>query len=389
MDVAGPLAGLKVLELGSFIAGPFAGQLLGDFGADVIKIENPDGDTMRRWGVATDDGDSLWWPTIARNKRSVVADLRTDEGRALVRRLAEEADVVLENFRPGTLDRWELHYDAISGANPGVIYVHVSGFGQTGPRSHEAGFGSIGEAMGGIRHTTGDPDRPAARCGISLGDSTAAMFAVMGTLSALYERERSGRGQEIDVALYEAVAALMESTLADYEVADVRRERSGGVLPGIAPANAYPTADGSEILIAGNADTVFRRLCEVMDRPDLAEDARFVDHAARGEHAAELDLLVSQWSVGYTSNELIDLLGSAGVPVGRVYTAPDMLADEHYAAREMIVRATARAGFDLPMTGVVPRFSRTPGTIRDVGPDLGEHNPEVEDALATGRSAWG
>ena len=243
--------------------------------------------------------------------------------------------------------------------------------------------------MGGIRHTTGDPDRPAARCGISLGDSAAASFAVMGTLAALYERERSGRGQEIDVALYEAVAALMESTLADYEVGHVRRERSGGVLPGVAPSNAYPTADGSEILIAGNADTVFRRLCEVMGQPELAEQPRYADHAARGEHSEELDGLVADWTLGFPSDELLGLLVEAGVPAGRVYTAPDMLTDEHYAAREMIVRTTARAGFDLPMTGVVPRFSRTPGTIRDVGPDLGEHNPEVEQALAEGRSAWG
>ncbi|MEO6654003.1 MAG: CoA transferase [Ilumatobacteraceae bacterium] len=388
MTVHGPLDGLKVLELGSFIAGPFAGQLLGDFGADVIKVESPTGDSMRSWGVTTDDGDSLWWPTIARNKRSVTADLHTDDGRALVRRMAEDADVVLENFRPGTLDRWGLGYATISVVNARVIYVHVSGFGQTGPRSHEAGFGSIGEAMGGIRHTTGDPDRPAARCGISLGDSTAAMFAVMGTLAALHERDRSGHGQEIDVALYEAVAALMESTLADYEVGAVRRERSGGVLPGVAPANAYPTADGSEILIAGNADAVFRRLCEAMGQPELAEDPRYADHAARGEHAEGLDRRIADWTGTLPGEDLLMLLHDASVPSGRVYTAPDMLADDHYAARDMIVRATARAGFELPMTGVVPRFSRTPGTIRDVGPDLGEHTEAIERAVASGRSAW-
>lgn len=389
MTTNGPLDGVKVLELGSFIAGPFAGQLLGDFGADVIKIENPAGDTMRTWGVTSEDGESLWWPTIARNKRSVTADLRTDEGREFVRRLADDADVVLENFRPGLLDRWGLDYETVSATNPRVVYAHVSGFGQTGPRASEAGFGSIGEAMGGIRHTTGDPDRPAARCGISLGDSAAASFAVMGILAALYERDRSGRGQEIDVALYEAVAALMESTLADYEVGHVRRERSGGVLPGVAPANAYPTADDSEILIAGNADTVFVRLCEVMGEPELAADPRYATHAARGEHAEELDELVAAWTSRHASDDLIDRLGEAGVPVGRVYTAPDILADEHYAARDMIVRKTARSGVELPMTGVVPRFSRTPGSIRDVGPGLGEHNAEVADALAAGRSAWG
>lgn len=388
VHTTGPLDGVKVLELGSFIAGPFAGQLLGDLGAGVVKVESPAGDTMRTWGVTTDDGDSLWWPTIARNKRSVIADLRTAPGRAMVRRLADEADVVLENFRPGTLGRWDLDYATVSATNPGVVYVHVSGFGQTGPRAGEAGFGSIGEAMGGIRHTTGDPDRPAARSGISLGDATAASFAVMGTLAALYERDRSGRGQEVDVALYEAVAALMESTLADYDVGGVRRERSGGVLPGVAPSNAYPTADGSEILIAGNADSVFGRLCEVMGRPDLADDPRYADHGARGENAAELDALVSEWTAGLTGDALLDRLSDAGVPVGRVYTAADMLDDEHYAAREMVVRKTARAGFELPMIGVVPRLSRTPGTIRDVGPELGEHTAEIERAIADGRSAW-
>ncbi len=388
METTGPLDGVKVLELGNFIAGPFAGQLLGDFGAEVVKVESPDGDTMRHWGVTTDDGDSLWWPTIARNKRSVTADLRSEEGRAFVRRLADEADVLLENFRPGTLDRWGLDYATVSAANPGVVYVHVSGFGQTGPRANHGGFGSIGEAMGGIRHTTGDPDRPAARCGISLGDSMAASFAVMGTLAALHERSKSGKGQEVDVAIYEAVAALMESTMADYEVGGVRRERSGGVLPGVAPANAYPTADGSEILIAGNADTVFRRLCEVMGRPDLADDPRYADHAARGANSDELDGLVAGWTSGLESAELLDSLNDAGVPAGRVYTASDMLADEHYAAREMVVRHTARAGFELPMTGVVPRFSRTPGTIRDVGPELGEHTAAVVAAIAEGRSAW-
>ncbi len=388
MTTSGPLAGVRVLELGSFIAGPFAGQLLGDFGANIIKVETPVGDPMRGWGITTEDGDSLWWPTIARNKRSVTADLHTEQGRQFVRSLAQQADVVLENFRPGRIDDWGLDYTSVSTTNPGVIYVHVSGFGQTGPRSQEGGFGSIGEAMGGIRHTTGDPDRPAARCGISLGDSTAAQFAVMGTLAALHERERSGRGQEVDVAIYEAVAALMESTMADYEVGHVRRERSGGVLPGVAPANAYPTADGSEILIAGNADAVFRRLCAAMGQPELADDARYADHAARGENAPELDGLVSEWTGGLESDDLLDRLATAGVPVGRVYTAPDMLADEHYAARDMIARRTARAGFDLPMTGVVPRFTRTPGTIRDVGPDLGEHNAEVEQALAAGQSPW-
>ena len=369
---SGPLAGIKVLELGNFIAGPFAGQLFGDYGADVIKIEAPDGDPMRHWGVCV-DGESLWWPIISRNKQSVIADLRDADDLAMVQRLASECDVVLENFRPGVLARFGLDHATLSAANPGVIVTHVSGFGQTGPRSSEAGFGSIGEAVGGIRHTTGDPDRPPARCGISLGDSLAAMFAVIGTLAALHERASSGKGQEVDVAIYEAVAALMESSMVDYDVAGVIRNRSGGTLPGVAPANAYPTRDGSEVLIAGNADTVFVRLCEAMGRPELATDDRYATHAARGANERELDELVAEWTQTIDSDELLELLRAHTVPAGRVYTAPDMLTDPHFLAREMVQRHLSRSGVDTPMLGVVPKFSRTPGSIDDVGPTLGEH----------------
>lgn len=368
----GPLLGVRVLELGNFIAGPFAGQLFGDYGAEVIKIESPDGDPMRRWGVCVDDS-SLWWPIIARNKRSVVADLKDPDDLAFVQRLAGECDVVLENFRPGVLAKFGLDYDTLSVTNPGVIVTHVSGFGQSGPRATEAGFGSIGEAVGGIRHTTGDPDRPPARCGISLGDSLAAMFAVIGTLAALHERSTSGKGQEVDVAIYEAVAALMESSMVDVDVAGVLRGRSGGTLPGVAPANAYPTNDGSEVLIAGNSDTVFARLCEAMGRPELAVDERYATHVARGEHERELDAIVGEWTSTMTSDELLALLRAHTVPAGRVYTAVDMLRDEHYAARAMVERHVSRTGIDTPMLGVVPKFSRTPGSISDVGPDLGEH----------------
>lgn len=368
----GPLLGVRVLELGNFIAGPFAGQLFGDYGAEVIKIEAPDGDPMRRWGVCVDDS-SLWWPIIARNKRSVVADLKDPDDLAFVQRLAGECDVVLENFRPGVLAKFGLDHATLSAANPSVIVTHVSGFGQSGPRATEAGFGSIGEAVGGIRHTTGDPDRPPARCGISLGDSLAAMFAVIGTLAALHERSTSGRGQEVDVAIYEAVAALMESSMVDFDVADVLRGRSGGTLPGVAPSNAYPTSDGSEVLIAGNADTVFARLCDAMGRPDLAADERFATHVARGEHERDLDAIVGEWTSSMTSDELLALLRVHTVPAGRVHTAADMLRDEHYAARAMIERHVSRTGIDTPMLGVVPKFSRTPGSISDVGPDLGEH----------------
>lgn len=365
-----------MLELGSFIAGPFAGQLLGDYGADVIKVEPPDGgDPMRTWGV-TFEGHGLWWPTIGRNKRSVVADLHDEADRRVVRRIAAEADVVLENFRPGRLADWGLDYDTVRATNPGVVLVHVSGFGQTGPRSSEAGFGSIGEAVGGIRHTTGDPDRAPARCGVSLGDSLAALFAVIGSLAALQERQRSGVGQEVDVAIYEAVAALMESSMADLEVGGQQRCRSGGTLPGVAPSNAYPTADGSDVLIAGNADSVFGRLCDAMGDPTIADDERFSTHTARGHHATDLDALVGRWTATLSADDLLARLAHHSVPAGRVYTATDMLTDPHYLARDMVQRVTARAGFDLPMTGIVPRFSRTPGTIRDVGPTLGEHTTD-------------
>ncbi len=368
----GPLLGVRVLELGNFIAGPFAGQLFGDYGAEVIKIEAPDGDPMRHWGVGVDDS-SLWWPIIARNKRSVIADLKRPDDLAVVQRLASECDVILENFRPGVLARFGLDHATVAATNPGVIVTHVSGFGQTGPRASEAGFGSIGEAVGGIRHTTGDPDRPSARCGISLGDSLAAMFAVIGTLAALHERTQSGIGQEVDVAIYEAVAALMESTMVDFEVGGVVRQRSGGTLPGVAPANAYPTRDGSDVLIAGNADTVFTRLCEAMGRPDLARDDRYASHGARGEHERELDAIVAAWTSTIDADQLLELLREHSVPAGRVYTAADMLHDEHYLARDMIERHVSRVGIDTAMLGVVPKFSRTPGSIADVGPDLGEH----------------
>jgi crotonobetainyl-CoA:carnitine CoA-transferase CaiB-like acyl-CoA transferase len=307
----------------------------------------------------------------------VVADLRTVAGRELVQSIARTCDVIVENFRPGRLVEFGLDYDTVAGTNPGVIVVHVSGFGQTGPRAQEAGFGSIGEAVGGIRHTTGDPDRPPARCGVSLGDALAALFAVIGTLAALREREQSGRGQEVDVAIYEAVAAVMESTMTDFEIANVVRGRSGGALPGVAPSGSYPTADGTDVIIAANADSVFARLCDAMARADLAADARYASHAARGANAAELDAFIAQWSSRFDTESLLRLLADHAVPAGRVYTAPDMLNDPHYLAREMVLRATSRAGLEIPMTGIVPRFSRTPGRVRDVGPDLGEHTGEV------------
>jgi len=377
----GPLTGVRVLEMGSFIAGPFAGQLLGDYGADVIKIEPPDeGDPMRHWGV-TKDGDSLWWPAIARNKRSVALDLRQPRARDIVRRLAEQCDVVIENFRPGRLDEWGLGYAELSRNNPKLVMVHISGFGQTGPLAGQAGFGSVGEAMGGIRYTTGSPDRPPARAGISLGDALASVFGVIGTLSALLAARETGKGQEVDVAIYEAVAALMESTMADYELGGVIRSRSGSVLPGVAPSNVYPTADNAEVVIAANADSVFARLCKAMGKPELASDPRFATHAARGQHMEELDRLVAEWTSTMPCPEVLKVLEQHAVPAGRIFTAPDMLTDPHYLARDMVQRVTSVQGWEVPMTGIVPRFTETPGAIRHPGPRLGQHTDEVLRSL--------
>jgi formyl-CoA transferase len=377
-----PLAGLRVLELGSFIAGPFAGQLLGDLGAEVIKVEPPGaGDPMRGWGV-TVDGRSLWWPAIARNKRSIAIDLRTDRGRALVRELTATVDIVIENFKPGTLAKWGMDHAALAAAHPGLVLVHVSGFGQTGPRAHEPGFGAIGEAMGGVRHTTGDPDRPPARAGISLGDALAALFAVIGTLAAVHERNSSGRGQEVDVAIYEAVLALMESTVADFELGGVVRGRSGGFLPGVAPSNAYPTADGRDVVIAANADAVFARLVVAMDRPDLAEP--YASHAARAAGQVALDAEVAAWTTTLTAVDALACLEQHSVPAGLINTAPDIAVDDHVAAREMILRLAAGFERAVPMAGIVPKLSRTPGAVRHVGPALGEHtDPVLTELLDT------
>ena len=380
--MTGPLEGVRVLELGSLIAGPFAGQLLADYGAEVVKVELPqDGDPMRRWGI-TRDGQSLWWPAIARGKKSVAIDLRTGEGRDVVRAIAAECDVVVENFRPGTIARWGLGYTDLREVNPGIVVVHVSGFGQTGPRAGEAGFGSVGEAMGGIRHTTGDPDRRSSRTGVSLGDSLAAMFAVIGTLAALVERSRSGVGQEVDVAIYEAVAALMESTMVDHERAGVVRQRSGGVLPGVAPSNVYTSSEGAEVVIAANADAVYARLCMVMGRPELITDPRYADHASRGANSAELDREIDGWAAGLTTDDMLASLAGGGVPAGKIYTAPDMVTDPHYLAREMVLRPEAGGVAHGPMAGIVPKFSRTPGAVTAVGPRLGAHTDQVLTELA-------
>jgi succinyl-CoA---D-citramalate CoA-transferase len=377
-----PLADVRVVELGQLLAGPFCGQLLGDFGAQVIKVEDPGrGDPMRAWGREKPHGLSLWWPVVARNKQSVTCNLRDERGQDLVRQLAARSDVLLENFRPGTLERWGLGPERLWEINPRLVITRVTGFGQTGPYAPRAGFGSIGEAMGGIRYVTGDPDKPPSRAGVSLGDALAATFATIGTLIALHARDRIGRGQVVDSAIYEAVLAMMESLLPEWELAGYQRERTGSVLPNIAPSNVYPTADGDLILIAANQDSVFGRLAAVMGRPGLAGDSRYSSHGARGANMAELDDLIASWTATHPADELLGLLHEGGVPAGRIYRAKDMLADPHFAAREAIVRLRDRQLGDLPMQGVFPRLSTSPGGVRHTGPALGEHNDDVYRGL--------
>ncbi|MPZ63962.1 MAG: CoA transferase [Pseudonocardiaceae bacterium] len=373
----GPLAGVRVIETGTLVAGPFCGQLLADFGAEVIKLEDPaGGDPMRQWRT-DENGVSLWWPIISRNKKSVTCDLRDPAGQDLLRELVGRSDVLVENFRPGTLERWGLGYEELQRINRRLVLVRVTGYGQTGPYAHRAGFGSVGEALGGLRYVTGEPDRPPSRTGISIGDSLAGTFAALGTVIALFARESTGRGQVVDSAIYEAVLAMMESLLPEWEIANTRRERSGAVLPGIAPSNVYPSADGAEVLIAANRNTVFGRLCAVMDRPDLTADPRFADHAGRGQHAAELDAIIAEWSSALPTDELLRRLHGGGVPGGLAYTAADMLGDEHFAARRAVIRLVHDKFGEFPMQNVVPKLSDTPGFLRRPGPDLGQDNDEV------------
>ena len=379
---AGPLADVRVVEMGQLLAGPFCGQLLADFGAEVIKLEDPArGDPMRQWGREKPHGLSLWWPVIARNKKSVTLNLRHPEGQALARRLLGAADVLVENFRPGTLERWGLGYDTLAERNPGLVLVRVTGFGQDGPYAPRAGYGSIGEAMGGLRYVTGDPSTPPSRSGISIGDSLAGTFAALGALLALHARARTGRGQVVDSAIYEAVLAMMESLVTEYQVAGYTRERTGAILPNVAPSNLYPTADGQLVLVAANQDTVFRRLAAVMARPELADDPRYASHSARGEHQVELDGLIAGWTATLDADRLLEALEEAGVPAGRIYRAADMLADPHYLARQAIVRLADPELGEIAMQNVAPRLSATPGRVAWPGPALGQHNREVYQGL--------
>jgi succinyl-CoA--D-citramalate CoA-transferase len=378
-----PLEGLRVVEMGSLLAGPFCGQLLGDFGAEVIKVEPPGkGDPMRAWGRHRKKGRTLWWPVIARNKKSVTLNLREEEGQDLARGLIAEADVLVENFRPGTMERWGLGYGELCGLNPGLVMVRVSGFGQTGPYREQAGFGSIGEAMGGIRHVTGFPDAAPPRTGISLGDSLAATFGALGALTALYHREaHGGRGQVVDIGIYEAVLALMESTIPEHVLTGHTRGRTGTVLPFVAPSNIYPTRDEDYVLIAGNADNVFRRLAEAVGHPEWAEDEKYATHHARGENMEELDGMISAWTKARSGEDVLRTMAEAGVPAGKVFTAAHMVEDPHYAARENVVEVEDPEIGPVPMQNVVPRLTDTPGEVRWTGPALGEHNDEVFGGL--------
>jgi crotonobetainyl-CoA:carnitine CoA-transferase CaiB-like acyl-CoA transferase len=375
---SGPLVGIRVLELGSMLAGPFCGQLLSDMGAEVIKVEPPGrGDSMRVMGRAKIEGRGLWWSQIARGKKCISLNLRVEQGQEMARRLISVSDVVVENFRPGRLEEWGLGYPELAAEDPRLILTRVSGFGQSGPYRDRAGFGSVGEAMGGLRYVTGFPDRPPPRVGISIGDMLAGVFGAVGTLASLHERHRSGRGQVVDVAIYEAVAALMESTLADYSRAGVVRERSGSTLPGFAPSNVYLTKDGQWYILGANANNPFRRLCEVMGRPELAEDERYSTDAARGERMEELDEIVAGWVETKTSDELTEILGDAGVPAGPIFDAAMALADPHYKARGMLHEVEDPELGKFTMPGVLPKFSRTPGSIPWTGPAPGEHDIEV------------
>lgn len=378
----GPLTDLRVLEMGQLLAGPFCGQLMADFGAEVIKIEPPGtGDPMRQWGREKPHGKSLWWPVVARNKKSITLNLRTEEGQAMVRTLVADADILVENFRPGTLERWHLGPGALAEINPRLVIVRVTGYGQTGPYAPRAGYGAIGEAMGGLRHVVGDPGSPPSRMGISIGDELAAVHACMGALMAIHARERTGRGQIVDAAIYESVLNMMESLVTEFDVVGHVRERTGAILPNIAPSNVYATADEKYLLIAANQDTVFARLADAMARPELATDERYASHSARGARQAELDALVEAWTRTLPLAELEALLETHGVPCGLIYRAEDMLGDAHFKAREAIVPVEHPDFGTIRMQNVVPKLSDTPGAVRHVGPTLGEHNDEVYGTL--------
>jgi formyl-CoA transferase len=380
-----PLQGVKVIELGTLIAGPFCARLLAEFGAEVIKVEPPgSGDPLRKWRKLH-EGTSLWWYAQARNKKSVTLDLKHKEAQEIVRKLARDADIVIENFRPGAMEKWGLGWDDLTKINPRLIMVRLSGFGQTGPYRDRAGFGAIGESMGGLRYVTGHPDRPPVRVGVSIGDSIAALHGVIGALMALHHRNvNGGRGQFVDVALYEAVFNMMESVLPEYGMFGFVRERSGASLPGIVPSNTYVTRDGKYVVIGANADSIFKRMMNAIGRPDLAGDPALAHNDGRVARTGEIEKVIGDWVAGHDLDRVLEVLEKADVPSGKIYDIADIVRDAHYAARGMIGDYPLKDGNTLKLPGIVPRLSETPGETKWVGPALGEHTAEVLSALGYG-----
>ena len=379
---APPLKGIRVIELGTLIAGPACSRILGEFGATVIKIESPDGgDQLRQWRKMY-DGTSLWWYVQARNKKSVTVNLRVPEGQEIVRRLCADADIIVENFRPGALEKWHLGFDELAKVNPRLIMVRLSGYGQTGPYRDRPGFGVIGESMGGMRYVTGYADRPPVRLGISIGDSIAALYGVIGAMMALHHRNANGgRGQVVDVALYEAVFSMMESLVPEFDVLGFIRERAGNALPGIVPSNTYPTRDGKFVIVGANNDAIFKRMMTVIGRTDFADDPALATNAGRVPRTAELDGAIADWTRAHDLDAVLAALEKAEVPSGKVFDVADIVKDAHYLARGMLEQHRLPDGKPVKLPGIVPKLSDTPGATAWIGPTLGEHNAEVLGAL--------
>ena len=372
-----PLKGIKVIELGTLIAAPFCSRILAEFGAEVIKIESPDGgDQLRQWRKMY-EGTSLWWYVQSRNKKSLTLNLRSAEGQEIVRKLAQEADIVIENFRPGALEKWNIGWEQLSAINPRLIMVRLSGYGQTGPDRDKPGFGVIGESMGGLRYVTGYADRPPVRLGVSIGDSIAALYGVIGAMMALQHRHASGRGQMVDVALYEAVFSMMESLVPEFDVLGFVRERAGNALPGIVPSNTYPTQDGKFVIIGANNDAIFKRLMNAMGRSDLADDAQLATNAGRVPRTAEIDAAIGAWTAAHELEVVLKALDGVDVPAAKVYDVADIVSDAQYLARDMIEQHQLPDGKPVKLPGIVPKLSDTPGATEWIGPKLGEHTAEI------------
>ena len=391
----GPLAGIKVLELGTLIAGPFCSRMLAEFGADVIKVEAPGvGDPLRQWRVLK-DGTSLWWSVQARNKKSLTLNMKDPQAQDIARKLALDADIIIENYRPGVLEKWNLGYEHLKKLNPATIMVRLSGYGQTGPLKDLPGFGAIGESMGGIRYVSGHQDRPPVRIGISIGDSVAALHGVIGAMMALRHRDVTGgrwngkdgesrvagQGQMVDVALYESVFNLMESLVPEFDQAGVVRERTGGALPGIVPSNTYTTSDGKNIVIAGNGDAIFKRLMLAIDRADMANDLQLERNDGRVPRTEEIDRAIQAWCSGKTIEDALAILQAADVPVGKIYSVRDMMSDPQFLARNMFEQHAFADGTPIKLPAVTPKLSETPGGTKWIGPELGQHNAEILRSL--------